>query len=418
MFNYSLSLSLLVVLTSIILIGISAFNSYKINQITNIEILQQALVQKNLTEMINGIITIKSMGKEKLFFSNWKDAFSTQLKYSKQKGNWSAILSNISNTIQFIFPMVTIWLGSYNLKNHFFTLGMLVAFNALSSSFLQPIISLSSSYTDIVVLKTYLSKLYDIINTKPETGLSKDLYKKIDGNIALNNVYFKYTKFDLYTIKNVSLNINAGEKIAIVGRSGSGKSTLLKLLLGLYSPDNGEIYIDKTNISQINVRNYRNQIGIVLQEPQLFNASIKENIILGKNNVSEEELKLAANKAGIYDIIENCPLGLETIISENGINLSGGQRQKISLARALINNPKILFMDEPTSSLDNEAEKDFMNQIFKLDTTCIVISHRLSTIDKFSKVIVMDNGQIVECGTHYELMRNKRHYYNLYSNGI
>lgn len=415
MFKYSTSLSVLVLIFSFILVVISIFNSYKVNQITNLELLQQALVQKSLNETINGILTIKSMGKEDIFYSNWKEPFNIQLNYSKEKGKWSTILSNISNIIQIVFPIFLIWYGSYSLANQNFTLGMLVAFNSLASSFMQPVISLSSSYTDIMVLKTYLNKLYDILTTKPEQGLTQKTYAIINGNITLKNIYFKYSKFDLYTLKNISLSISPGEKIAIVGKSGSGKSTLLKILLGLFTPQQGNVYVDDIDIKNINIRNFRKQIGIVLQEPQLFNSTIKENIVFGNRDIDDDHIEFVSKKAGILDIIKSLPLGLETIISEKGINLSGGQRQKIALARALINNPKILFMDEPTSSLDNEAEKDFMNQIFKLDTTCVVISHRLSTIDKFNRIIVMNNGEIVEQGTHYDLLNHNGYYYNIYN---
>ncbi|RDU23828.1 peptidase domain-containing ABC transporter [Anaerosacchariphilus polymeriproducens] len=417
MFNYSASLSIIVLVVSCILILVSVFHSYKINQITNLELLQQTLVQKSLNETINGIMTIKSMGKEEVFYSNWKEPFNLQLKHSKEKGNWSAVLSNISNIIQIVFPIFLIWYGSFSLSESFFTLGMLVAFNTLASSFMQPVISLSSSYTDIMVLKTYLNKLYDIINTNTEQGLLEESHQIKDGDINLENIYFKYSMFDDYTLKNLSLRITPGEKIAIVGKSGSGKSTLLKILLGLYPPQQGNVTIDGVNVNHINIRDYRKQIGIVLQEPQLFNSTIKENIIFGNKDIDDKYVNAVSKKAGIEEIIKSLPLGLETILSEKGINLSGGQRQKIALARALIHNPKILFMDEPTSSLDNEAEKDFMNQIFKLDTTCVVISHRLSTIDKFNRILVMDHGEIVEQGTHKELLDLKGYYYNIYKNG-
>jgi len=240
--------------------------------------------------------------------------------------------------------------------------------------------------------------------------------------LILSQICFIYlitfNRFDPYVLKDISFSINPGEKVAIVGKSGSEKSTLLKLILGLYSSQNGNIYIDNTNIKDVNVKNLRTQFGVILQEPLLFNDSIKENIIIGKEHISDEQINESARKSGINNFLVNVPLGLETIISEKGTNFSGGQRQRISLARALIDNPKIILMDEPTSSLDNEAEASLINEVLKLDTTCVVISHRLSTIENFDKIIVIDNGKIVEYGSHKDLIANEGCYYNIYNSKV
>ncbi len=285
----------------------------------------------------------------------------------------------------------------------------------MSTSFLKPILSLSDSYSNILILKTILNKLYDIIDSKPEKIITDNSLKISKGNITLNHVFYKYNVFNPYVINDVSFSINAGDKVAIVGKSGCGKSTLLKLNLGLYSPEKGSISVDDIDISSINIKDFRSQIGVVLQEPQLFNDTVKNNILIGKENIPDSLLYKVAELSGINDFLVNTPLGLDTIVSEKGINFSGGQRQRISLARALINNPKILLMDEPTSSLDNESESSFMSTILKLSSTCIVVSHRLSTIINFNKIIVIDNGKIVEVGSHNELMSKKGYYQKLYS---
>ena len=314
--------------------------------------------------------------------------------------------------------MIIIWYGSYGIISGNLTIGMIVAFNTIAISFLQPIISLTGSYSNILILKTILGKLYDIINSKTEKILTDNILNINTGKIEFKNVSFKYNRFNPYVLKDVSFSINPGEKVAIVGKSGSGKSTLLKLILGLYNSQNGNVYIDDTNIKNINIKNLRSQFGVILQEPLLFNDSIKENIIIGKENISNMQINEAAIKSGINNFLVNVPLGIDTIISEKGTNFSGGQRQRISLARALINNPKIMLMDEPTSSLDNEAESSLINEILKLDTTCVVISHRLNTIENFDKIIVIDDGKIVECGSHDELIANKDCYYGIYNSKI
>lgn len=418
MFNYSIPLSLFTIGIAIILILISILNSKKFNSLTNDEMVEQVKVQKTLTEMIDGIMTIKSIGGENIFFNKWNNLFEKQLNFTYKKGVLNSFLSNISNSLLFILPMIIIWYGSYGIISGDLTVGMIVAFNTIAISFLQPIISLTGSYSNILMLKTILEKLYDIINSKPEKIITDNFLNINEGKIEFKNVSFKYNRFDPYVLKDVSFSINPGEKIAIVGKSGSGKSTLLKLILGLYSSQNGNIYIDDTNIKNINVKNLRAQFGIILQEPLLFNDSIKENIIIGKEHISDEQINEAAIKSGINNFLLNVPLGINTIISEKGTNFSGGQRQRISLARALINNPKIILMDEPTSSLDNEAEASLIKEVLKLDTTCLVISHKLSTIESFDKIIVINDGKIVECGSHRDLIYNKGCYYNIYNSKV
>ena len=415
MFKYSLALSILVIIIAIVLSLLSFFNSNKFNSITNDEMIEQVKVQKSLTEMIEGILTIKSIGSESIFFNKWSKLFDRQLQFTYKKGILNAIFTNISGTLIFIIPMIIIWYGSYFIKSNDLTIGTIVAFNTISTSFLKPILSLSDSYSNILILKTILNKLYDIIDSKPEKIITDNSLKISKGNITLNHVFYKYNVFNPYVINDVSFSINAGDKVAIVGKSGCGKSTLLKLILGLYSPEKGSISVDDIDISSINIKDFRSQIGVVLQEPQLFNDTVKNNILIGKENIPDSLLYKVAELSGINDFLVNTPLGLDTIVSEKGINFSGGQRQRISLARALINNPKILLMDEPTSSLDNESESSFMSTILKLSSTCIVVSHRLSTIINFNKIIVIDNGKIVEVGSHDELMSKKGYYQKLYS---
>ena len=418
MFKYSIPLSLFTIGIAVILIIISIINSKKFNSLTNDEMVEQVKVQKTLTEMIDGIMTIKSIGGEDVFFKKWNKLFNKQLEFTYKKGVLNSFLSNISNSLLFILPMIIIWYGSYGIISGNLTIGMIVAFNTIAISFLQPIISLTGSYSNILILKTILGKLYDIINSKTEKILTDNILNINTGKIEFKNVSFKYNRFNPYVLKDVSFSINPGEKVAIVGKSGSGKSTLLKLILGLYNSQNGNVYIDDTNIKNINIKNLRSQFGVILQEPLLFNDSIKENIIIGKENISNMQINEAAIKSGINNFLVNVPLGIDTIISEKGTNFSGGQRQRISLARALINNPKIMLMDEPTSSLDNEAESSLINEILKLDTTCVVISHRLNTIENFDKIIVIDDGKIVECGSHDELIANKDCYYGIYNSKI
>lgn len=213
--------------------------------------------------------------------------------------------------------------------------------------------------------------------------------------------------------QNITLRIKPNEKVTIVGASGSGKSTLLKLAACLYETTSGNIYYDNHNVKDLNIHKLREKIGIVLQENALFNGTFRENITIGRD-FSKEDILKNIQATNLMDLLTSFPLGLETNISESGQNLSGGQRQKISIARTIISNPKVIFLDEPTSTLDNDSEKIVMKHLFNMEATLVVVAHRLSTIQNFDKIVVMDQGKIVEIGTHEELLQKDSHYENLY----
>ncbi|NOV82731.1 ABC-type bacteriocin/lantibiotic exporter with double-glycine peptidase domain [Clostridium saccharobutylicum] len=230
----------------------------------------------------------------------------------------------------------------------------------------------------------------------------------------MENVSFAYSSKSEKVIKNVSLNIERGQKVAIVGKSGSGKSTLAKLLVGLYSPTGGDILFDKIPLNKLDKKYLRRQLGIVPQDVSLFNKSIYENISMGRNDIDMDKIKKACEITQIAEEIESMPMGYHTIISEMGMNLSGGQRQRIVLARAILNEPKILILDEATSSLDYINEKQVSDYFKNIGCTRIVIAHRLSTIIDSDMIIVLDNGEILDYGSHMELLKRKGQYFKLY----
>jgi ABC-type multidrug transport system fused ATPase/permease subunit len=233
---------------------------------------------------------------------------------------------------------------------------------------------------------------------------------KINGNISYQHVAFSYpTRPDIAVLKDISFRIEAGEKIALVGPSGAGKSTIVALLMKFYNLSSGTILIDDKNINDLNLTQLRQHIGIVPQEVLLFGGSIRENIAYGRPDANEEQIITAARKAHAYEFIQSFPEGLETLVGERGIKLSGGQRQRIAIARAILKNPAILILDEATSSLDSESEKlvqAAMDELMK-NRTSIIIAHRLSTIRKADKILVIEQGRIVEQGNHADLSSNE-----------
>lgn len=243
-----------------------------------------------------------------------------------------------------------------------------------------------------------------------EDGTGKELFQPR---------YFKehngYLSCATEVVKNVSLHIEKGQKIAIVGASGSGKSTLSKILVGLYSPTNGEVYYDGIPLREFDKKELCKQVGIVPQDIMLFNKSIYKNIVMNQEGVDQERVRKVAEAAQIAGEIENMPMGYQTVIAEMGMNLSGGQRQRIALARALLNEPKLIVLDEATSSLDLMNESRISDYLSQIGCTRIVIAHRLATIIDAHIIYVMDKGAIIEQGMHSELMRLQGVYYGLYS---
>ena len=253
---------------------------------------------------------------------------------------------------------------------------------------------------------------YDIKNKKGAQPIEIK-----EGHIELKNVSFKYNEDESLVLKNINLNINKGETVAFVGMSGGGKSTLINLIPRFYDVSEGEILIDSHNIKDYLTGSLRNQIGLVQQDNILFSDTVRENILLGRPDATEEEIIEAAKMANAHDFIMNLPNGYDTEVGERGVKLSGGQKQRLSIARIFLNNPPILILDEATSALDLESEaiiQDALDVLSK-DRTTLIVAHRLSTITHADKIIVMQHGQIVETGTHKELIAKKGEYEHLYS---
>lgn len=414
MFFYNKILAAFTLGIALILCTLSYYNTKITKKISNNQMTDMTKSQDLVNEMINNIFTIKSTNSQENMFNKWQDNYDSQIKWDIKRANYMAVLGNITTTIQGCYSIFVYIIGYILVCRGQMTLGSVVAFVSIGSLFLNPMMSLMGSYNQFSMVKMYIDQLIDIIDTTNETDLlGKEEVHNFTGEVTVKDVSYRYSKFSNDVISNINLKINPYEKVAIVGSSGSGKSTLLKLMASLYQPTLGELYYDNKEVQKLDIHKLRDNIGVVLQENQLFSGSLRENILMGRE-FSDEQIWQTIEDTNLMDLISRLPLGLDTILSEGGQNLSGGQRQRISIARTIIANPKIIFLDEPTSALDNESENKVMDTIFNMKTTLVVVAHRLATIKNFDKIIVMDKGKIVEVGTHDELMKHQGYYSRLY----
>jgi ABC-type bacteriocin/lantibiotic exporter with double-glycine peptidase domain len=329
------------------------------------------------------------------------------------------MILNVYNTIISVFqtvgPFCILLLGIKLCVSGNITIGGVIASYSLATTFITTSVSLFNMLNNFNLASSYLERINDITEAKEEIIPKNPTKINITGDIEFRNVSFSYSNTSDYVIKNLSFKIEKGKKTAIVGTSGSGKSTLIKLILGLYEPTEGEIFYDGVNLKNIDKSELRKQIGVVPQDMSLFNKSILDNIVLKNKTLDMDNVKSATDIAQISKEINDMPMKYNTLISDMGMNLSGGQRQRIVLARAVVNNPKLILLDEATSSLDTINEKK-VSQYFKNNgSTCVVVAHRMSTITNSDKILVLDNGFLAESGTHKELLSQNGIYTKLHN---
>lgn len=368
-----------------------------------------------LTESLGGIETIKSLSLEPRFTQQWY----TQIH--KLTGE-SEKLQNIDNLSRFIVSFINkttvallLWVGACEVISLSMTIGQLIAFTMLLGYCLQPLATAIDVWGKYIKTKTAIYNLQDILNLPKEQN-SSILETNIKGGITFDNVSFHYQNHTPAILNNISLHIKRHEIIGIVGTSGSGKSTLARMISGLYIPQSGHVTLDNIPLSQLNLNRVRQQIGIILQQNFLFNLSVFDNIRLTRQNASLEDVIYVAKLTGAHEFILKLPLGYDTIIAEGGQSLSGGQRQRIAIARALLSSPKILIFDEATSALDDESQAIIQEHLplIAKERTVIIIAHRLSTVRTCHRIIVLEKGNLIEEGTHKELIAKNSHYKKLW----
>jgi ATP-binding cassette subfamily B protein len=415
---YNLHLTMLVMGILLPLILLTVIASPFLRQVSREIFTEAAKQNSSLVEMLTGVATVKAAAAEQELRWRWEDHLTSTINTQLRGHKLGIGLQIVSGLINTVGSTALLWYSATLVIQDELSIGQLVAFNMLIGNVVGPVMSLVGLWDELQEVMVSVERLDDIFNTEPEETAEKSMLvlPQLRGEVHFENVTFRYNPDDERNIlQNVSFEAHPGETIAIVGRSGSGKSTLVSLLQGLYHPTTGRVLIDGHDIRHVSPQSLRRQLGVVPQECFLFSGTILENITIYRPEYGLEQVVEAGKLAEAHAFIQTLPLGYSTKVGERGSTLSGGQRQRIAIARSLLPNPRILILDEATSSLDTESERRFQQNLQRIsrDRTTFIIAHRLSTVRNANKILVIDRGIIVEQGTHEELIAQKGLYYHL-----
>lgn len=380
----------------------------------------QAKTQSHLIEILGGIQTVKAQHFELTARWKWQDRYREFVDNGFKSVALGSAAGEIGKFLNQVSSLLVLWIGMYLVLQGELTLGMLIAFRIISGNVTGPLTQLSGLYQGFQKVQISMERVADIVDQNPELSKADELSQiplpTIKGNIRFENVNFRFGERGPYQVDDVSVTIDQGQFVGVVGQSGSGKSTLMKLLPRLYDPDGGRIFIDDYDISKVNLSSLRRQIGIVPQDSLLFEGTIAENIALNDSEATTDSIIEAAKLACAHDFIMGLGQGYATPLAERGSNLSGGQRQRIAIARTILSNPQLLVMDEATSALDYNTERELCLNLQKwaAGKTVLFITHRLSSIRNSDQILVMHDAHLVETGTHEELINLNQRYAALY----
>lgn len=415
-YNWRLTLLVLALIPPIVILTVVA--SPFLRGISRQIFSEEAGQNSSLVEMITGIATVKASASERELRWRWEDRLIGTLNAQFRGQKLSNGLQSIGGLINTLGSTALLWYGATLVIQDQLTIGQFVAFNMLIGNVINPILALVNLWDEFQEVMVSVERLNDVFTATPEESPQTPLMilPPLRGDVKFENVTFRYGQDEeRNTLQNIAFEVRSGQTIAIVGRSGSGKSTLVSLLQGLYHPTKGRLLIDGHDIRHVSPISLRSQLGVVPQECFLFSGTILENITLYSDQFTLEQVVEVAKLAEAHYFIQDMPLGYNTKVGERGTNLSGGQRQRIAIARALLGDPRILILDEATSSLDTESERRFQQNLARIsrDRTTFIIAHRLSTVRNADCILVLDQGILAEQGTHDELMAVQGIYYHL-----
>jgi ATP-binding cassette subfamily B protein len=410
---------ILVLIFGLIEVGLLIGSSNPIRRLASRELEAAGKAQGYTTEILTGIATLKAAGAEQRAFQQWLNLYFSQLNASVRQDYLTSMIGTVVGTSRTLAPFAILWLGTMLVLNNMMDLGTLFALNALAGAFLAPLGSLASNGQKLQIVRSHLERIGDVLEADSEQDVLRvQQPPRLTGRITLDHVSFQYDPNAPKVLHDICVHIEPGQKVAIVGRTGSGKSTLGKILLGLCLPTEGRILYDGIPLDYLNYQAVRSQLGVVMQESRIFSGTIRSNIAFNDPEMSMERVIKAAQAAALHDEVMQMPMGYETYVAEGGSALSGGQNQRLAIARALANNPSILLLDEATSALDVVTERIVEQHLRELACTQVIIAHRLSTIRNADLILVLDEGRVVERGTHQELLHKNGFYVWLIQNQL
>ncbi|WP_224367796.1 peptidase domain-containing ABC transporter [Hyalangium versicolor] len=365
----------------------------------------EAEFQSFTVQAFKGMAVVKASAAEDMTLRFWSSLFHRQLDNSLERGHLTAFINAALGTLRTFAPLALLWVGALQVLDGKMGLGTMLALNAVAVAVLTPLAQLVTTWQQLHLTGAHLARLLDVLEAEPEPQpVEARPAPRLRGHIHLENVGYRYGRGSAPVLQGLSLTIEPGQKVAVVGRSGSGKSTLGSLVLGLLDPTEGRILFDGMPLKELDVRQVRAQFGVVMQEPLLFSGSLRENVSLNAPGLSLAQIEEAVRLAALEEEVLRMPMRYETWVGEGGAGLSGGQRQRLALARALATRPSLLLLDEATSHLDTATEAQVDAHLSRLSCTRIIIAHRLSTVRNADLILVLDQGRVVEQGTHDTLM--------------
>ncbi|WP_096271418.1 ABC transporter ATP-binding protein [Paucisalibacillus globulus] len=389
----------------------------RLRQLTRDRSQALAEVQGHLHERVQGVPVTRSFALESYEQKQFDHQNKKFLDKALEHTSWNAKTFAVTNTITDLAPLLVITFSAYQVINGNMTIGTMAAFFAYLERVYSPLRRLINSSTVLVQSIASIDRVFEFMNEQYDIVDKPNAIhvERVHGDIDFENVTFQYDE-EHTVLKNINLTVNQGETIALVGMSGGGKSTLISLIPRFYDVSDGSIKVDGIDIRDVEARSLRNNIGMVLQDNILFGDTVAMNIRMGNPNATDDEVIDAAKAANAHDFIMELPEGYNTMVGERGVKLSGGQKQRVAIARVFLKNPPILIFDEATSALDLESEHMIQEAMEKLasDRTTFIVAHRLATITHADRIVVIENGEITEVGSHHELMKKKGSYYDLY----